>query len=160
MPTWTPTTTSRAKSPRGPALPASLATTGQPPLSSRECPYRFLRIAPPPAHTQRTFTHPTSLCIGTRCSLAGCSALFRQSSWFIYLPGLDQHRGILIHCMTWLWRVLDSMTEQICETAWAELSATDTFERSRLMYLFKCHLLFLCLQRQCYSKNGSLLTNL
>lgn len=56
MPTWTPTTTSRAKSPRGPALPASLATTGQPPLSSREGPYRFLRIAPP-LHTHSAHSH-------------------------------------------------------------------------------------------------------
>ncbi len=51
-----PTTSSRAKSPQGPALPASLATTGQPPLSSREDPYHFLRIAPPPAHTAHIHT--------------------------------------------------------------------------------------------------------
>lgn len=123
-PTWTPATTNRTRSPRGPVLPASLATTGQPPLSSREGPYRFLRITPPCTHTHHTFTHPTSLCVGTRCSLAGCSGLFRQSSFFIYLPGLDQRRGILIHRMTWPWRVLDSMTEQRRETGWVELSAT------------------------------------
>lgn len=55
-PTWMPTTTSRARSPRGLALPASLATTGQPPLSSREGPYRFLRIAPPCTHTAHIHT--------------------------------------------------------------------------------------------------------